>query len=216
MQIIQGKKDITSKYSIYLEAFIRLADKKLDKLTVDENEIEEDIVAQYVYLGVNVIQTMKEEKSTITKEYSQSAFQLVETVIYAIGLLTPRKFMQIFPIDKRYDGEKYDRKDYFFTLDKMKEHGLDKRIGKEGEVFSFLWDYENHIIRMFLVKYMSIIGWERQFQGGQDPFVEFMQKEGIPTYTFHEKDGYMVNNITGECTKISKPKKRIPKQFKLF
>lgn len=53
MQVIQGKEQVPTKYSRYLEALIRFADKKLDKLLVKENEqVEEDLLAQYVYLGV--------------------------------------------------------------------------------------------------------------------------------------------------------------------
>lgn len=217
MQVIQGKKQVSTKHSLYLEAWIRFADKKLDKLLVKENErVEEDLLAQYVYLGVKVIQTMRVDKDTVTREYSKSAFQIAGSVLCAIGFLTPRKLMQLFPIDKKYDGERYETKDYFYTLEKLKEHGFDVPIGKDEEIITFLWDYENHTIRMFLVQYMKIVGWERQYRGEQDPFIEFLEKEGIPTYTLHEKDGYIVNNITGECRKISKPKKRIPKQFKVL
>ena len=45
---------------------------------------------------------------------------------------------------------------------------------------------------------------------------EFMLKNGVPTYTFHEKEGYMYNRMTGDVTPVHKTKKRKPKYMKVF
>ena len=37
-----------------------------------------------------------------------------------LGRTTPRALMQIFPVDKVYSGDKYDCKDYFFTMETLR------------------------------------------------------------------------------------------------
>ncbi|WP_289891448.1 hypothetical protein [Virgibacillus pantothenticus] len=48
------------------------------------------------------------------REYDEisSAFQIANAIQDTTGKLTPKEFMNIFPIDKEFDGDKYEMKDY--------------------------------------------------------------------------------------------------------
>ena len=80
----------------------------------------------------------------------------------------------------------------------------------------FLWDYQNRDIRNFEVNKMCTLSDMRRLEGHKGLMEEFMEAQGVPSYTLHEKEGCMVNNMTGEVLKISKPKKRVPKYLKVL
>jgi hypothetical protein len=55
--------------------------------------------------------------------------------------LTPREFMNIFPIDKTYDGERFECKDYFYTIKIVRALDQDAPIGDKLD--DLLWEYMN-------------------------------------------------------------------------
>ena len=52
-------------------------------------------------------------------------FNFLESVKMLMRQLTPREMMSMFPIEKEYDGEKFGCKDYFYTMEKLKDFDLD-------------------------------------------------------------------------------------------
>lgn len=110
----------------------------------------------------------------------EHTFNSFDLVLMAIDTITPRKLIQIFPIDKKYDGHKWESKDYYTTMDVMREHGMDRQIGTaEGQAFDFLWDYMNHDVMMFVVRFMSVLSDMSQLKGNGDPTVKFFESQGI-------------------------------------
>jgi hypothetical protein len=70
-----------------------------------------------------------------------------------MALLTPREFTNIFPIEKVYDGAKYETKDYFFTVQAIEKIGWDSVI--DDDIVEFLWDYTNIYVSLFLVEMLG-------------------------------------------------------------
>ncbi len=176
---------------------------------------DKDELKKFIFLVVNYVsrdrlisEIKNSEEETIFRE-----FYLMSEFMDAIGSLTPIELTQIFPIDKTYDGKKFQCKDYFYSMDVIKKHGPDKVIGK-GNAFNFLWDYENMRVRLFLVEYMSAMSNLYKLQSGKGIMEEFLEENGVDTYSYDSVDGYLINNRTGQITKTYKPKKRVPKQFK--
>lgn len=87
-------------------------------------------------------------------EVKQNAFNMIDALYSIIGRIKLKNLIKIFPVDKTYDGDKWGCKDYFFTMDVLKEKGLDNAVGRDG-VFDLMWDYENRDLRNFTVFYMS-------------------------------------------------------------
>lgn len=116
-------------------------------------------------------------------------------VLEVFKTLTPRKLMNILPIDKNFDGEKYDCKDYFYTMNKCNEHGLENQI---KDPLIFLWDYHNRDIGKFLVNYLSTLSEASRKNGEMGILEKFAAENGIKTYVEKEINGekYMVEKLT--------------------
>lgn len=138
-------------------------------------------------------------------------------VIRALGTVTPRELIAVFPPTKTYDGERFGCKDYFSTMEAVAEHGIDEPLG-DG-VFEFFWDYMNPHISDFVVRYLSAISEARKSEGKSGLIEEFFHNQGIATYTrLTMPDGREVlkNNKTGEIASVAKPKPKMPRWWKVI
>lgn len=54
-------------------------------------------------------------------EVKQNSFNLIDALFGIIGRIKLNNLIKIFPIDKTYDGDKWECKDYFFTMDVLRE-----------------------------------------------------------------------------------------------
>lgn len=79
----------------------------------------------------------------------------------------------------------------------------------------FLMEYYNRDIMNFEIQKMIIISTIRRMQGEKGLMEEFMEKEGIDTYSYYENEGIMINRRTGEVQKAEKKKPRIPKSLEI-
>ena len=86
-------------------------------------------------------------------------------LIDAISVLTPRELTQIFPITKRYDGARWQEKDYFYTMDKLSRINMDRPIREQVEVFDLLLDYINRDIELFMIEVIYAMNNKRQIDG---------------------------------------------------
>ena len=59
---------------------------------------------------------------TKTLEESQATFDLIDALFSVMGCIKLKNFVTIFPITKEYDGEKWQSKDYFYTIDVEPNH----------------------------------------------------------------------------------------------
>lgn len=215
IQIIEKKQKVQKDLRLVkLEAFTRFLNQHNCQ---DLEELEkENGLEKFIYLGVNHICTLSEDFSKeLSTDIIIMEFTYSEELLKAMGRLTPIRFQQLFPIEKRYDGARYDIKDYFYTKELMDKLPENQPIGNFETMFHLLWNYQNLNLEEFLLQYMALISFLWQLQGGQDPLVEFLHKERVPTYTCHEKEGYISNNLTGEVIKLKKAKKRRPKSLKV-
>lgn len=114
---------------------------------------------QAVFYGVKAFANANPcDEGTDVKAY----WDLINSTVNLIALLTPREFMTIFPIDKDFDGERFEMKDYFYTMQIAKDVGLDTPI---INAFNFLWDYYNRDTRHFMVHLTGAI----DMLGGASP-----------------------------------------------
>lgn len=148
---------------------------------------------------------------------TEARWILSEAVVVLIGELTPRMLMQMFPPTKKYDGARYECKDYFSTMAALEMHGIDTPIG--ASAIELLWDYDNSETRKFLVQYLSVASDMRKLQGGKGILEEWAEREDLPLY-YEGKDVYgrkvIVNNQTGEASLVKKPKLRKPRWWRLI
>lgn len=139
-------------------------------------------------------------------------------VLRFIERMTPHQFMQMFPIDKTYDGERWESKDYFTTKEMCFRRGLDSPI---GDALTFLWDYCNPYTRCFLSGFLKAIEWERRLDGKPSMLESFFEEQGIdsPTYRrFEAPNGkaYFQNTKTGEFLKEAPSRLKKPSWWKVI
>jgi len=163
-------------------AFIKELDKLQDGKSINLN------------YGSLILWGVKSLKERFKLDSFEDELYLYETVIQLIQQVTPRQFMNIFPIDKDYDGNKYDCKDYFYTIKKSKQYGLDNRI---TDAFEFLWDYWNRETSQFVISYMSVMSDISKKETGRSLLEEFATEQGIKTYAKKEINGetFFIENI---------------------
>ena len=146
-------------------------------------------------------------------EVIEAGFDTLEFVSHVLRYFTPNEFMQMFPVEKDYDGHRYDVKDYFTTMETVRGIGIHNRIGDRVE--DFLFDYCNDDIDEYMVTWMTIVNRMHQLNGGRDMLIEFMEEQGMHPQTFHEEDGYLINDETGEKYEIKKPTQKVKKLFSI-
>lgn len=138
-----------------------------------------------------------------TLEDNQYHFQLIDSIFSVLGCLTLRNFVNTFPVDKTYDGKKWDCKDYFYTMEVLSKMNWDKPIGRD-KFFEFLWDYENKDLRNVCIDYMCSMSAVYRSQTGKGIAEQWCDNMGIPTYMMDRETGIVKDNKTGNT---SKPKK---------
>lgn len=206
-KVIPGTKKKSYKPTVhaYLNAAVDLAHRQNDQ---DEKEFSK----KFIFLMTKALASRIERK--ISYEDSQSLLNVMLSITDMMAGLTPMEFMQVFPIPKEYDGNKYGVKDYFSTMEYVRGFPQDGPIGQE-DILGFLMEYYNPDVLKFNVRMVSVISDIREMEGQMRVAEEFAAENGIPTYSFYEKEGIMVNRQTGEVTKVHRPKTRIPKYMRV-
>lgn len=208
MKVIKGtKREKPDMYVMYSKALCRYL-VETEALPMNEKLRPEELM-KYLFLSVNYI--IRRKKRLRTLEEVRDDFDIINGMFDAFSQLSPQQLMQVFPPEKRYDGSRYEVKDYFSTMEAVRRLDPGKELGDRNTVIDLFWDYQNRTIRLFMVFWMRCISDMRRLDGYPGGLEEFCANNGIHTYTMHEKEGYAVDNTTGEVHKIRKPRKRIPK-----
>lgn len=156
-----------------------------------------------------LLRDVKRENVRIGTDYAESLddnrakFQMIDFVFLVCGCLTLRNFVNTFPIDKTYDGAKWECKDYFSTMEVLSKMDWDKPIGRD-ELSELLWDYDNADLRHAYVEFTTAMSAIYRAQTGKGIAETWCDNMGISTYTEDKETGIMKNNQTGD---IMKPKK---------
>ena len=192
-----------NRYALYLNAFHR---ELKAAIALGDNEKRAGKLALY---GMRMLRHEKasEEK---TLEWLIDQFGSYQYIMNCMSLLTPKQFLEIFPVTKEYRGARHGWKDYFSVMEDMKEYDFDAPIGEP--VSGFLWDCLNGEISLFLSEMLCIISDIRRAYGEKGLLEEFF---GTPAY-YERTDPvtgqtYMQNNATGETFPV---KKSIPRYLR--
>lgn len=149
------------------------------------NGLDSATIKKLVLYGVKAVNTSPMPNMDDTVE----ELEFMDKIQYYMGLLTPSEFVNLFPITKDYDGDKYELKDYFYTRDYIATLP-DEPIGDVDKVSEFLFEYHNREISKFAVKFLCVAS-QLQRLNGQPSIAElFAEKNGIETReTFTDEQG---------------------------
>ncbi len=168
-----------------------------------------------IYFWVKYLNLTCSISETTSIAYLQELFNAMEFVKMSIKELTPNELIRIFPIDKRFDGERYQNKDYFYTMEALNKHGLDNLIGEAIE--HILWDYTNKDVCSFILNLFDIVGELHKSQTGRNLFDDFLDSQNVKLTTYKmaidpkTKKQYIINCGSGKTMLI---KKKIPRYLK--
>lgn len=184
---------------IHLDACIRLLEQCQDG--GGQN------IPSMVYHGVKFIN--HSNTNNLTSDGIMRRFTFIEHIKAMIGLLTPAELIRIFPPIKDFHGHKYGCKDYFYTMNALRKHGLNKPIG--DQIDHILWDYVNMHINRFVVAEMGMLSDIRRLEGQPGILEEFAAENGLTVYrkyTDSEDREFMQNTDTGEIQRVHKKRPR--------
>lgn len=173
---------------------------------------------KFLFLTVRFVRYGRKQlrDAIANEEDAKMQMDFMFSVLDMVSLLTPRELMQMFPVEKRYDGDKYQEKDYFYTMENLQGLNWDEGIRGQMDVFELLYDYQNIDLNLLMVEVMMSMSIMRQFQGGSGIMEEFIEEQGVTPHILHEKEGYLYDPATGKSQPVIKPKKRVPKWVKVI
>ena len=192
-----GKKEKPDYVVLYCDAMLRTLER------LKEAPADKQAKLRAIFYGVKLIGVT--DNRNLTEEEAERRFWMINSIQAMMKAITPTELLQMFPVKKAYDGQRGDCKDYFFTMDVLRQHGLDKPLGEA--VNEILWDYMNQNIMAFVVASLAVMDELRRHNGEKSMFQEFMDEQGVklPTYRM-EKDSkgrrWMINNETGERNRV--------------
>ena len=206
-EIINGKKEENLKKKKEIKDF------KIKKYKQLYNKYKNNDLKKTIFYGIKYLSHFYPKDESY--EELLEAFKEFDYIKVLVSLISYKDFLQLFPIEKTFDGEKFQCKDYFSTIDYLKDKDMESEIKYEEDVDLLFWNYYNTEVMNFGV--MQTIVCDRLIRmegkkGFLESFIDEIDKEGkITTYTYHEKEGYMYDNKTGKTFKVQKPKPRKPK-----
>jgi len=123
----------------------------------DPEDIES--VKKFVFFGIKSV-ALRDRN-----ENKKDDVFFINQILEAITLLTPNEFANMFPIDKEFDGKKWQSKDYFYTRDYINTLDKDAPFGDIEKIWDLIWEYQNITFREFAVRYFCAISHERDSKG---------------------------------------------------
>ena len=170
---------------------------------------QEDLM-KIAFAGIKYVNSVREiriENERVGTDYkqtleeSQAVFQLMDAIFTVMGYIKLKNLIVTFPIKKDFDGHKWESKDYFYTMTVLSKMDMDKPIGRDN-IADLLWDYENDDLREAYVEFMCSMSAIYRSQTGKSIAEEWCDDIGIPTYTINKETGIVMNNQTGQTTKL--------------
>jgi hypothetical protein len=207
LTVIHGiEKSKPNYFLIYLRMFsnsVTEGSKKFGEL----ESFNKDSLKKIVFSGMKMINFIDKENRSYDNLIG--LFNIIDLIKNCIRKLTPKEFQEVFPIEKEFKGERNESKDYFYTKKHIQARGENSLIGDEIDMF--LWEYHNWEICEFVVEELSIMSAIRRFEGHKGLMEEFLEEQGVTTYTMHEDTKgkkFLTNNDTGETVKVKKKRPR--------
>lgn len=204
-------RTLNKKRELYKSAFVRAITKP-----IESEFLHKDNLKQIVYYGVKYVNSINQDKKIIVREQVENEFALIDTIKNFMRCLTLDELINIFPITKEYDGEKYYCKDYLYAVNEFKKYDYNEQIGNNLE--EILWDCMNRDLFEFQANLFSTMSNIKKMNGEPSIMEEFMEKEGVETFTMNEANGisYLQSSKTGKTFPLKEKPKRKPKYLRVI
>lgn len=148
-------------------------DNDMQKLNLYSKNIETIIligIKYYAKFGIEILKQLRKEytKDRDFKKYKSKIDIILSNAILldmCCSSLTISTFKNLFPISKIYNGNKYQMKDYFYTLDYIDKLGIDicKDVIGIDRIDELYFEYVNrnitsyNIFKLFLLNDLQVL-----------------------------------------------------------
>ena len=199
MKLIRGNKEVndsrrSAKDEMVRDAFLKIASKSLRKAFDDKGKIVDRSELKKSMYGF--VRTL----NMVNSGDAEDKFRIYQPILSIMGKMTPREFIETFPITKDFRGHKYEMKDYFTVMECINaNYPMDKPIVPDSEdthetMFKFLMEYSNvHTDRLAIAIMMNISDLHRM-NTGNDILDDFMVSQGKEPLKKH----YLIRKPNGK------------------
>ena len=178
---------------------------------IRQASMQEDKQASMKKLALLGVKTMnsRDEPMTHSRISVKRYLEAINIVIGMMACMKPQEFVRTFPPTKRYDGDKWQMKDYHSTMEAIREIPQDEIIGQH--IVSLLWDYMNPDVTELTVNLMKVTSIMRRLEGKPDLAETFINSLPPPSAIYTTKDGrrFSLDGKTG-TKKVTAVKRWIP------
>ena len=134
---------------------------------------------------------------------SEAEFELYQAILGFVAHFPPAWIATEFPAKKVYDGRKFGCKDYYSSMETLRE--AKDFNGDVDALNDFLWDWLNNDTIGFVIAGMTLVDELREMRGMPSMMVEFMESQGV--HPIYEKEGGMLFDHNGQfLCKKKKPR----------
>lgn len=141
---------------------------------------------------------------------SQAEFMIYVSMLKLLAQeFTPEWVQRDFPPTKVYDGARYGMKDYYTSVKAVRNAA--PFDGDDDKANSFLWDYDNDLLREFVIAGMNILDELRAANGEVSMMEEWADSVGVQVVHSARVDGgkEIILDDQGRCLGVAKkPKPR--------
>lgn len=153
---------------------------------------------KFVYWGIRYLPHCETDNA-------EEKFAYISIVKDCLKKITYGEFVQMFPIDKEYDGAKLEMKDYYSTMKYLDGKFVDSYI---EEPLELIFEYNNWYIIEFGVAVMSVTSEMHKIQTGIGITEAFMFPDQYPS----DSKGNLIGITSdGKVHKVASPRKSKPK-----
>ena len=150
---------------------------RIVKNTIDDYQKDESnrtVLKRLVLWTGRELVYEREHRDYYTTENLYNVSELYKSLV---AELTYREFMEIYPIEKRYDGVKSETRDYYSTMEFLSDIDLDSQIDNKEQVMDLFWDYSNwELLDVASASMCAMSAMSRKLLG-VDPTEAFFTKE---------------------------------------
>ena len=150
---------------------------RIVKNTIDDYQKDESnrtVLKRLVLWTGRELVYEREHRDYYTTENLYNVSELYKSLV---SELTYREFMEIYPIEKRYDGVKSETRDYYSTMEFLSGIDLDSQIDNKEQVMDLFWDYSNwELLDVASASMCAMSAMSRKLLG-VDPTEAFFTKE---------------------------------------
>ncbi|MEG0694186.1 MAG: hypothetical protein RR440_00425 [Erysipelotrichaceae bacterium] len=167
-----GKFTKEEKHEMYKKALDKLSNK------ITAREAGTDVKANLIKMNHYALMYLK----TMPNNYSYEQLKVYEEMMWLVrGLMrymTIKELKQCYPIDKTFDGARWECKDYFSATELMSKYDENEVIGDDLD--EVLWEHFNSTIMKAHVQMLCVMSEIRRSRGEQGLMEKFAQDNQIP------------------------------------